>query len=209
MRATLANLEKEENGIAEDFTAGFSHGHSMRQHLSNIRSSKLYEAVDDCDNFEQYVKLERLPIGRPAAYMIAKQGEVEGYLELSTSGRFSGKALSKLGTLRLENPDGTKSHDLDVRKVKRVAKKSLSLANGENVTPKIVKKAIAECYGEKPPKQLGEQLQNKIGSVNAFRRAIEQLPEEALTDANVQYSGVVKRLAKAYSDVASQLRKGL
>ena len=208
MRATLVNLEKEEQGIIEDFKAGSKHGHSMRQHLNNIRRNALYGACD-ADSFEKYVKLKRLPMERRAAYAIAQQGEVAQHLESASVSHFSGRALSQLGTLRLEKSDGTKSQDIDVRKVKRVAKKCLLLAKGGSITPKIVKQSIADCYGEKPPKQLGEQLQNKIGSVNAFRRAIEQLPEDAVGDADSQYPGVVKRLAKAYSDVASVLRKGL
>ena len=121
---------------------------------------------------------------------------------------FSGKALSELGTIR-QDRDGTKSHKIDEGKVKQVAKAAIAIAKGEDVTPKIVKKAIEDKLGVKPPKPLGEQLQNKIGAVNRFRRAIEQLPEYSLQDANAEYAGVVKRLAKAYSDVASALRKGL
>lgn len=160
MRATIANLEKEEKGIVEDFKAGYKHGQSMRQHLNTIRRERLFEACD-AESFEGYVKLKRLPIEPNQAGVIARQGEVQQHLEILTVSRFSGRALSTLGTLRIENSDGTKSQDIDIRKVKRVAKKSLSLANGDNVTPKIVKNAIAECYGEKPPKPLGEQLKNK------------------------------------------------
>jgi hypothetical protein len=210
MRATLANLEKEEAAIVADFKAGSKHGHSMRQHLYNIRKFLLWEALDDCDGFESYVKLKRLPMDPATAFKIAKQGEVEQHIESGALRHFSGRALTAIGTLRLENDDGTRSQEIDVRKVKRVAKRALSLIKeGESVTPALVKKAEKLCYGEKLPKPLGEQLENKIGAVTRFKRAIEQLPEDALTDANSQYPGVVTRLAKAYSDVASVLRKGL
>lgn len=153
--------------------------------------------------------MKRLPMEYRAALAIAQQGEVERYLENCSTAAFSGRALLQLATIRYDNPDGTKSQDIDVKKVKRVAKKAADMADGKSVTPRIVKQAYAECYGEKPPKPLGEQLQNKIGAVNRFGRALEQLPEGALADAEAEYPGVVKRLAKAYSDVASILRRSL
>ena len=65
-----------------------------------------------CDSFEEYVKLERLPMDYGRALNIARQGEVEQHLEIHAVRAFSGRSLLALATIRQEKPDGTTSHPL-------------------------------------------------------------------------------------------------
>ena len=66
------------------------------------------------------------------SHRIVRQGEVEQHLESGTLYQFSGRALTTLGALQIENADASLSQDIDERKIKRAARKSLALANGEN-----------------------------------------------------------------------------
>lgn len=210
MRATLSNLEKEEAAIVADYKAGSKYGHSMRQHLNNIRRHRLFEACE-AENFEKYIKLERLPFDSSTAYRIGRQGEVEQHLEIGKACQFSGAALSKLATIRVINDDETVSHDIDIPKVKRAAKKALTYAdNGKQVTPTMVTAAIEDINYVKPPKPFGEQLENRISSLGRLLSSYQELQEldkRVFMDAEKEYPGVVNRLAKAYSEIASYLRK--
>lgn len=215
MRKTLANLEKEEDAIAEAFKAGMKHGVSMREHLHTIRKNALYEAAE-CENFEQYLKAERIPLSYSQGKKIARNGEVAGHIENAHTRAFSDRALEKLGTIRVENEGGSKSHDLDVPKMKKVIRRltkdnrTLTSTNGQSqITAPMVVKAIEDVLGEKPPKPLGKQLEDQLKAIGRWCASFDALDDEFFTDAEAHYPGSVTRLAKAYSRAASILRRKL
>jgi hypothetical protein len=209
MRKTLANLEKEEAAIVVAFKLGTQQGLSMRQHLNNIRKHALYEACD-CDSFAQYVKQERLPMSVGQAFRLAANGEVEGYIENSRTCEFSDHALKALSSLRVER-DGKRTHVINGKKVGQIARDVIALSIRKTdpvaITATSVKQAIAKRYGEKMPKPLSSQLEAEIKRVGQWSRSFDALDVEMFLDADAECPGVVKRLAKAYSDIASQLRK--
>lgn len=209
MRKTLVNLEAEEQAISNAFKEGMKCGDSMRRHLYNIKRHCLYEACD-CKNFTEYTKLKRLPISPRQAYLLAANGEVEGYIENCSVLQFSDRALTELTQLRIEQ-DGKRTHDLDVRKVRRVSGECIKHheKTGEPITAKLVKEKIEQCYGEKPADSIGKVLEREIARANKLKLSLEGLDQESIVDADDEYPGVVKRLAKAYSEVASYLREVL
>ena len=200
MRATLQNLEKRERIILDGAV-------SMNQALYEIKKNELWTAVEseEIHNFSTYVQ-HRLgkALGPTVAYQYAALGQVEaedsGLPELSNTAK----------TYGLVYIEGTK--DLDVAKTRRVFKRAIAIADkaGESPTDRHVKAAKAEIVKGKPPKPLGEQLQGEIRKANNLLTAMQQLTEldeGIFADVEEQNPGVAKRLAKAFSDLASFLRK--
>jgi len=212
MKRSLVNLENEEAAIVAAYKSGETIAVGMREHLNNIRKYALYEATD-CENFEQYVKLERLPFEYRTALEIGAQGEVEGYLEKRGAPLFSGRALTELSRIRQVNDDGTKSHAMHKPRIQSVEKKAIAHHDktGEPITGSLIKSIIATMpwNKEKLPKHFGEQCEKEIAKLGRLAVSYKQLDGDVFLDAEEEYPGSVTRLAKAYSDIASLLRKVL
>jgi hypothetical protein len=181
----------------------------MRRHLYNIKRHCLYEACD-CVNFTEYTKAKRLPLHPGHAYQLAANGEVEGYIENSAVAEFSEQAYRALSRLRIEK-NGKRTHNLDVRKVRRVAGECVRHREktGEAITANLVREKIEHCYGPKPAPPIGDVLEKETKRARKLKLSLEGLEDESIVDANEEYPGVVKRLAKAYSEVASYLKEVL
>ena len=213
MRRTLANLEKEERAIVDAYKRGEQTAIGMREHLNNIRKHALWEAVDGCNNFEQYVKLERLPFELSQAKNLAAQGEVEAYLPKADASAFSGKALTALSQIRQEGENGKRTYTMHKPRIQSVAKKCIAHAEktGEAITGPLVKQIIESMpwSQEKLPEAFGAQCEKRIQQLGRLLVSLKQLNADVFLDAEDEYPGSVSRLAKSYSDLASLLRKVL
>ncbi len=210
MRRTLANLEKKETAIAEAYKNGLQHGVTIREHLYTIKRHGLYKACG-CRSFEEYCKTPgRLPFSTTQAFRLACNGEVEQYVN-SGALEFSERALEQLSRLRVERTDSTgkvrKTHDIDVAKVKKVVRKLPN--NGTAITAPMVKEAIDKALGEKMPRPFCDQLDAEVKRLGRWLDSYRQLDAEVFSDAEQQCPGIVKRLARRYSELASFLKKVL
>lgn len=155
--------------------------------------------------------------------ILAVNGEIEQHIPKSTAVDFSDKAFLALSKLRVEIKDSVtgevikKTHDLDLKKIKAVVnqlikdrERTISDGGDGQITAKVVKQTIEKKYGYKPPKTMAETLNAETKRINRLLASMEtaiELDEYIFSDAEYQSAGCAKRLATAYSKLASFLRR--
>lgn len=227
IKPTLANLEREEHAISRCFEQGQQVAGSLREHVYNIKRNELWRAVD-CSSFKQYCELGRvhygdkqIELGYDRLSVLATNGEVEQQIPKSSTDDFSDRALRALGKLRVEVTDDEgnikKTHDLDRKRIKQVVNQLIAdreRAIGDDdsqITNTMVKQMIERKFGAKPPETLAVKIQKEITRSTRMLRSFEAILEledsDLFYDAEEESPGCAKRLATAYSKIASFLRR--
>lgn len=232
IKPTLANLEREEKAIATCFDSANATASSLREHVYNIKNHELWKAVD-CSSFKQYCQLGRIKYDGKKITLkydqlgkLATNGEIEGHIPKNEVSFFSEWALMALGQLRVEFKDSVtgevtrRTHDLDIKKIKAIVAKVINerakaVTNGKSkndsqITAKVVKEAIEQKYGYKPPKTMAATLKTEQKRINRFLSSLEaaiEMNDSLFDDAEEESAGCAKRLATVYSKIASFLRR--
>ena len=236
IKATLKNLETEESAIAKCFEEGEAVAGSLREHVYKIKENTLWEALPDCKSFKDYCGLGRIRFGGKQVALgytqlkkLAVNGQVEQYVEKAIAVSFSENAYDALGKLRIEKTDPItgevigKTHELDVKKIKSVigdvikarekavAKPGAKKSDGQ-ITAADVRAAILKRDGPKKEKSLVQIMKIEQRRAQKMLTSFEELygragGEDMFLDADEESAGCVKRLATAYSRIASFLRK--
>ena len=208
----------------------FATATSLREHVYRIKKHGLYQAVD-CTSFKQYCELgrieyggEKIKLGYVRLKELAANGEVEQHIPKDGAPSFSDRAYTALSRLRIEYKDAvtgevtSRSHDIDTKKVKAVIDQLLkdqsrAVGNGKSdaqITARDVQSTIDRKFGAKPPKTMAATLDayttRATKELHSFESALE-LNDFIFSDSDEESAGCAKRLATAYSKLASFLRK--
>jgi len=234
IKATKANLEREERAITRCFDDGEEIAGSLREHMYNIKRHELWASAD-FKSFKDYCQSGRITMGKKKiaqSYnqlrVLSNNGQIEQYIPKKSIDFFNEESYRPLVQLRIEKTDDatgkvTKTHDLDVKRIKAViagviaarekaiAKPGAKKSDGQ-ITASAVKTVIDKKYGAKPVKTLFQLMKVEQTRATKFLDSLEALidrpgGEFLFSDAEDESPGCAKRLATAYSKIASFLRK--
>ena len=222
MKASAANLEKTEQSIRDCLAEGQMAAQSLNDFVYQVRKFDLYKA-GGFKTFKEWCESGRIKISYSHLQKLAGCGEVEQCLEKYSAEYFSDNALRALSQIRIERKDMIgnvkKTHDLDRKKIKRVADKALAkrakaINTGKRkeyqVTASEITEAVANLYGYKEPPTMAETFNRYSRQATRLLSSLEaamEIDNHIFSDADEESPGSAKRLATAYSKLTSFLRK--